>query len=174
MFASLAFVSEWAMTDRTLIPLVAAVAMRRVIRDRFGFDIDLKWPNDLMIGGNKVGGILVETSGDTVVVGCGVNLWWADPIDGAASLFRQDPGEDRASSLAEGWADSLLALLDVGARAWPRDEYENASVTLGAEVYWDEGNGRAMAIAQDGALVVDQDGVDIELRSGEVHTRNDH
>jgi len=34
----------------------------------------LKWPNDLMLAGKKVGGILLERSGDRVVVGIGVNL----------------------------------------------------------------------------------------------------
>ena len=34
----------------------------------------LKWPNDLMLSGRKVGGILLERSGDRVVIGFGVNL----------------------------------------------------------------------------------------------------
>ena len=172
MFASLAFVSDWGSADRTLIPLVAAVAMRLVVGDRFGVDVGLKWPNDFMIDGHKVGGILVETSGDTVVVGCGVNLWWDDPIDGAASLFAEDPGSEVASGLAERWADSLLALLEAGCEAWPRADYVRASVTLGVDVHWDDGHGRAVGIADDGALIVDQGGATIELHSGEVHTRD--
>jgi BirA family biotin operon repressor/biotin-[acetyl-CoA-carboxylase] ligase len=34
----------------------------------------LKWPNDLMLSGRKLGGILLERSGDRVVIGFGVNL----------------------------------------------------------------------------------------------------
>lgn len=170
MFASLAFASEWDETDRTLIPLVAAVAMRRVIGDRYDTAIDLKWPNDLIIERKKVGGILVEASGNSVIVGCGINLWWVDPIDGATSLLDEDPGTNAASRLAESWAGSFLALLEDGAQRWPRSEYEQASTTLGSQVYWDDQHGCAVGIARDGALIVDQGGVEIELRSGEVHT----
>jgi BirA family biotin operon repressor/biotin-[acetyl-CoA-carboxylase] ligase len=173
MFTSLAFVSEWAAPDRTLLPLVAAVAMRRVIADRYGAGVDLKWPNDLMIQRKKVGGILVEASDNSVVVGCGINLWWADPIEGAISLLDEDPGTNAASRLAESWAGSFLALIEDGAQRWPRTEYEQASITLGSQVYWDDHHGRAIGIASDGALIVDKEGVVIELRSGEVHT-HDH
>ena len=39
-----------------------------------GLAFQLKWPNDLMLGGDKLAGILLERSGDRVVVGFGVNL----------------------------------------------------------------------------------------------------
>jgi BirA family biotin operon repressor/biotin-[acetyl-CoA-carboxylase] ligase len=170
MFASLAFESRWAAPDSTLLPLIAAVAMRRVIQSRYDVAVDLKWPNDLMIERNKVGGILVEASDNSVVVGCGTNMWWADPIDGATSLLDEDPGPNAASSLAESWAGSFLGLVDDGAQRWPRAEYEQASTTLGSQVYWDDHHGRAVGIARDGALIVDQGGSEVELRSGEVHT----
>lgn len=172
MFASFAFVSDWAPSELTLIPLIAAVAVRTVVANRFGIEMVLRWPNDLMLDGGKVGGILVESSGSTVVVGCGMNLWWADPVDGAASLLHEDPGSDAAPGLAERWADSLLAFLDVGPKAWPREDYERACITLSREVYWEGGAGRAIAIAPDGALIVDKDGVEVVLHSGEVHTRD--
>lgn len=172
MFASLAFFSRWEPDALTLIPLIAAVAMRAAVSNRFKIEVDLRWPNDLMLDGRKAGGILVEVSGSTVVVGCGVNLWWADPVAGAASLLGGDPGADAPSRLAESWAGSLLAFVEDGPQAWPRAEYERACVTLSRNVYWEGGEGRAMAIAVDGALVVDEDGVDVILHSGEVHTRD--
>lgn len=39
-----------------------------------GLAVMLKWPNDVMLGGKKLAGILLERSGDRVVVGFGVNL----------------------------------------------------------------------------------------------------
>lgn len=41
----------------------------------------LKWPNDLLLGGAKLGGILLERSGDRVVAGFGVNLEQAPTLD---------------------------------------------------------------------------------------------
>ncbi len=172
MFASYGFVSDWDLSDRTLIPLVAAVAMREAVQESFDIDVGLRWPNDLIVRGDKVGGVLVETSGDVVIVGCGVNLWWKDPIEGAAALLAADPGADGGARLAEAWADVLIGHLGGGSDDWPRAEYESASVTLGHEVVWGDGRGRAVAIANDGALVVERDGERIELRAGEVHTRD--
>lgn len=172
LFASYGFVSDWDLSDRTLIPLVAAVAMRESVRKSFDIELGLRWPNDLMIAGEKVGGLLVEASGDVVIVGCGVNLWWRNPIQGAAALLAADPGADAGVRLAEAWADVLIGYLGAGGEDWPRAEYESASVTLGYEVAWGDGRGRAVAIANDGALVVERDGERIELRAGEVHTRD--
>jgi BirA family biotin operon repressor/biotin-[acetyl-CoA-carboxylase] ligase len=42
----------------------------------------LKWPNDLLLGTAKLGGILLERSGDRVVAGFGVNLGLAPPVEG--------------------------------------------------------------------------------------------
>jgi BirA family transcriptional regulator, biotin operon repressor / biotin---[acetyl-CoA-carboxylase] ligase len=57
------------------IALVAAVALHdSIMHVAPGLPLILKWPNDLMIGGAKLSGILLERSGDAVIVGIGVNL----------------------------------------------------------------------------------------------------
>jgi BirA family biotin operon repressor/biotin-[acetyl-CoA-carboxylase] ligase len=53
--------------------MVAAVALDEVLR-AYGATPIIKWPNDLLIGDAKLTGILLERSGDAVVVGIGVNL----------------------------------------------------------------------------------------------------
>lgn len=40
----------------------------------FGAPAQIKWPNDIMVGGKKISGILIEYSGDFVIVGIGVNI----------------------------------------------------------------------------------------------------
>lgn len=62
-----------------LLPLAVGLAAAEAILAAAGLDVDLRWPNDLLIGPKKVGGILVEskTSGgsvDFVVVGVGINV----------------------------------------------------------------------------------------------------
>src|SRR5690606_25657016 len=54
--------------------------------DRAGIsDVNLKWPNDLLCNGNKLGGILIEVGGDltgecVVVVGIGLNIFMSDVL----------------------------------------------------------------------------------------------
>jgi BirA family transcriptional regulator, biotin operon repressor / biotin---[acetyl-CoA-carboxylase] ligase len=62
-----------------LLPLAAGLAAAEAIRAVAGLTVDLRWPNDLLIGSRKVGGILVESkiSGESAkfaVVGIGINV----------------------------------------------------------------------------------------------------
>lgn len=57
------------------LALVAAVALQEVVSAYLGHrDVTLKWPNDLLLGGAKLSGILLERAGDAIVIGFGVNL----------------------------------------------------------------------------------------------------
>jgi BirA family transcriptional regulator, biotin operon repressor / biotin---[acetyl-CoA-carboxylase] ligase len=55
------------------LALVAAVALHEVVR-RHAPEARIKWPNDLLVDGAKVAGILLERHADAVVIGFGVNL----------------------------------------------------------------------------------------------------
>jgi BirA family transcriptional regulator, biotin operon repressor / biotin---[acetyl-CoA-carboxylase] ligase len=52
----------------------------------------LKWPNDLMIRGAKVAGVLLERAGDAIVIGFGVNLVSAPTIDGRLTSCVDEDG----------------------------------------------------------------------------------
>ena len=56
------------------LALVAAVALEDAVGVYLPGRAALKWPNDLLIDGAKVSGILLERAGDAVVIGIGVNL----------------------------------------------------------------------------------------------------
>ncbi|GAA0665924.1 BirA family biotin operon repressor/biotin-[acetyl-CoA-carboxylase] ligase [Sphingomonas insulae] len=55
------------------LALAAAVALHEAV-GVFGVTAQLKWPNDVLVTGAKLSGILLERSGDAVIVGIGVNL----------------------------------------------------------------------------------------------------
>ena len=68
-----------AAADLPLMPLAAGLAAAEAIRSVAGVAIDLRWPNDLLIGARKAGGILVESKTDSggaafAVVGIGINV----------------------------------------------------------------------------------------------------
>jgi BirA family biotin operon repressor/biotin-[acetyl-CoA-carboxylase] ligase len=56
------------------VPLLAGVAVVAGVRAAAAVDASLKWPNDVLVGGAKLGGILAERSGGAVVVGIGINV----------------------------------------------------------------------------------------------------
>ena len=62
-----------------VLPLAAGLAAAETIRAVSGLNVDLRWPNDLLIGPRKTGGILVESQTDAsavcfAVVGIGINV----------------------------------------------------------------------------------------------------
>lgn len=56
------------------LALVTVVALEEAVRVFLPTGATIKWPNDLLIDGAKLSGVLLERAGDAVVVGIGVNL----------------------------------------------------------------------------------------------------
>ena len=169
MYASLAMRPEWEPATWPRLSLVAGLAARDAVHQVFDVTIDLKWPNDLVVASGKVGGVLAEAGGDTVVIGCGMNVWWPDPPAGAATLQTADPGAVVVRSLVVAWADRLLERIERGGGDWGHAEYRAACTTLGEDVVWDpEGAGTAVDVAVDGGLVVETAQGRTVIRSGEV------
>lgn len=162
--ASLALRLQWPAEARPRITLVAGLAAAEVLAG-----VGLKWPNDVVVEGGKVGGILVESDGAVAVVGLGVNLWWSRPMAEAASLLAADPGPEEGPRLAVAWAEALLRRLGLGPDSWGRREYLRRCVTVGREITWDpHGRGRAMGVDEHGRLLVETERGVVALDSGEV------
>jgi BirA family biotin operon repressor/biotin-[acetyl-CoA-carboxylase] ligase len=140
------------------LPLLAGVAAVASVRAVAAVDASLKWPNDVLAGERKLGGILAERAGTAVVIGIGINVWQARadlPPDAAATSLALVAGPGVPGPAADdggpGLRERLLAgLLDeLGRRylAWRdqaspgdadacglRQEYARRCATLGREV----------------------------------------
>ena len=142
--------------------LMAGVAAGRTVEGS-----TLKWPNDIMMGELKIGGILVERASE-VVVGLGLNLWWPEPPVGVGSLRDEDPGPELHKAIGGLWLAEMMALVEEG--GWPRDEYRSRCVTLGREITWEPaGRGRAVDVGDEGELVVEIEGRRETITSGAIH-----
>lgn len=172
MLASLAVTSP-AVEQVTLVSLIAGLAAHRTIESQLGITTSLKWPNDVMVGSNKVGGILAERSEDVLVVGCGFNLWWPEAPDGAVGLLDNDPGPQTPIDLAHEWAGRMVTALGALPDSFDKSDYVAACATIGRHITWTpDGEGRAIGISADGALVVETATGQETIRSGEVsHVR---
>ncbi|MEA2210258.1 MAG: BirA family transcriptional regulator [Solirubrobacteraceae bacterium] len=152
-----------------LLPLVAGVAVAEVA----GPQARLKWPNDVLIDGRKVAGILVEGRPQArwAVVGVGLNV----------ALREADfPDElrERAVSLGlnpeaiEPTLRTLLTTLDIWLAAGPHtvlDAVRARDALRGHEIRWADGRGRADGIDDDGRLMVLTEAGPRTLDAGEVH-----
>jgi BirA family biotin operon repressor/biotin-[acetyl-CoA-carboxylase] ligase len=161
--------ANWPHRRRTLIPLAAGIAVARL------HALDLKWPNDLLLDGRKVGGILVEATGSSVTIGVGLNLWWPDPPSGRAGLWSEDPGPGAYSLVGSDLGAAVWTEVAKGPEDWSYDAYCASCVTLGHQITWD-GGGPGVAIGVDrfdGSLLVDEGARRVSLRAGTVrHVRS--
>ena len=165
-----------------LMPLVAGVAIADTIRDGFSVDAMLKWPNDVLIGGKKVGGILVDAdwSGDErglILLGVGVNL--NNAIQGSlseATSLSEETGEeidldDFLKSLLERLDVILVTLEENPGKILAR--WNEFSETLGRRITVENSSGDifegvAESIDSDGALILDCGERSIRILSGTV------
>ncbi|MCU0261884.1 MAG: hypothetical protein MUE78_12770, partial [Ilumatobacteraceae bacterium] len=146
------------------VALAAIAACREVA----GIEAVIKWPNDLLVDGRKLAGILAQRAADgSVVVGLGLNVRWAPP--GATWLGDQHEPRDVVRALL-GELDRLPD--DVG------PAYRAALATLGQQVRVElpAGEvvaGRALDVDDVGRLVVlDECGITHRLDVGDVvHVR---
>ena len=162
-----------------ILPLAAAVAVSDACEAVAGVECRIKWPNDVWIEGRKAAGILVEGRPQEgwAVIGIGVN------VTIAASDF---PAElrDTATSLSVATDDEAPDVEQVLGALLPRLEArlgEPSSAVIdacrardalrGERVRWQEGEGTAAGIDDEGALLVESAGRHVALTAGEVHLR---
>jgi len=146
------------------LALVAAVAIEEAVRaclPDIGTRLSLKWPNDLLIDGAKLSGILLERSGDAVVIGMGINLASAPELPDRATSALGDHGVDVAPATMQAlladamtrwvaiWREhGLSAVIERWeARAHPRGTLLTAKLPDGQVL-----TGAFEGLASDGAL----------------------
>lgn len=88
------------------LTLVTAVAVTRALREKTGLNVEIKWPNDLLINGKKLVGILTEMQADpdrvqSVIIGIGVNVnhdFFSGEVSSIATSLKLEAGQtfDRA------------------------------------------------------------------------------
>jgi BirA family biotin operon repressor/biotin-[acetyl-CoA-carboxylase] ligase len=152
-----------------LLPLRAGLA----VADLAGPRARVKWPNDVLLDGRKVAGILAEARAPAwAVLGVGVNVA-LDPatlppdVAPIAGTLGREP-EDVEAALAE-----LLAALEQRLAQPPGEilaALRERDALLGARVRWSGGEGVGAGIGDDGGLrVTRSDGTTVTLAAGEVH-----
>ena len=170
----------------SLVTLAAGVAAARAIERTSGLPVELKWPNDLVVGRpwRKLGGVLCEGVGariDAVVVGTGVNLQpaaYPRQVADRATSIEVELGRpaDRARLVVALLTElrQVAERLRSADRRWVCDEWRRfARAGLGTRVRWrdheqQDRRGRARDIDASGALLVETDGRVERVIAGEV------
>lgn len=182
-----------ALPAEKLLPLtgLCAVAAARAAERASGLKTGVKWVNDVILNGKKLGGILTELVFDAnggvsaAVIGIGLNLAYTKEefelsgLGDMATSFLLEKADVDASCLAALLTeelDAMYASLMAGGTASYVEEYRRRSVTIGSPVriLYPAGpeTGTALDIDDDFGLVVKKDsGETAVIRTGEVSVR---
>ena len=190
---SLTFSLLWRFAPGAPVPaglsLVVGLAVARTVEQLGAFGVQLKWPNDVLVNGEKLAGILVELlpardRSLSAVIGIGINLQLppdahiehhAGVTDLTRALELAPPS--RAELLARLLAE-LQALLDTYALAgfpalkgaWEqRNAFAQLPVRISGERDADEGI--CLGVDEDGALLLRSGGGVIRILAGDVSLR---
>lgn len=170
------------------LPLCIAVAICHVLEQNNYHGIRIKWPNDLLHNGKKLGGILMEMSGDPtgrcyIVVGIGLNvnmlpehaLQIDQPWTSLRQLRRQPPSRNQLSAAILSKVASTLhqaehgGITDLITQWRQRDAFADQPVKLlrGEQHI----NGIARGIDDEGNLLLETNGSLQRFHSGEISLR---
>jgi BirA family transcriptional regulator, biotin operon repressor / biotin---[acetyl-CoA-carboxylase] ligase len=155
-----------SVADLPKLSLAAAVAVAEAIAVATGLDGRLKWPNDVLVNGRKLAGILLESriaAEPIVVAGIGINLrqrGFPDALAGTATSVHLEGGravepEELLEAVADAF-DGWRLRLEIEGFAPLRARWLALADTIGREVTVGDQRGVAVDLAADGALVLQQ------------------
>lgn len=158
--------------EATQLTVAAATALRRAIAAETGLQPEIKWPNDILVGGKKVAGVLTELSAELdrvkhVILGIGVDVnlgageFPADLRKQATSLKIESGRPVSRADLATAMLrelDNDYLRVGVGRFAEVADEWEAHCKTIGRDVTIQIGDrrlrGRAESLGESGELLL--------------------
>jgi BirA family biotin operon repressor/biotin-[acetyl-CoA-carboxylase] ligase len=169
------------------LSLLAGLVLHRTLWSLSGGSLQLmlKWPNDLLLNGAKLAGILLERSGEWIVIGIGANLLHAPLLPDRKTTALADHGcivgrDDFAQCLAEQFE---CAIKEWRGGAWPTailQEWQACAHPVGTNLIVGEGEkpgltGAFDGLERDGSLRLRRcDGSVLIVRAGDVGLAHDY
>ncbi len=186
IYLSLAWRFQSGLTGLSALSLVTGIAAAKPLK-RAGVEaIGLKWPNDLVVRGHKLGGCLIDISGSAegpcdVIIGLGINVDlggqteidqpWTDLARLGVSVNRNDLAADLIASLANAAEQfDQTGFSDFGGDWSALDALAGQTVHIEHQ-QGDKLSGRSAGVDLQGRLLIDTDSGRVALGSGEIRVR---
>jgi BirA family transcriptional regulator, biotin operon repressor / biotin---[acetyl-CoA-carboxylase] ligase len=178
LFASIVLRPQRAQALVSQLSFVAAIAVGDLL-DRLGVkgSIGFKWPNDVLVDGAKISGILLEGGGGHLVAGIGVNLAHYPggtpyPVTSVLAKGGETDVEQATTGLAEAFLSRYLLWLESGFEP-VRQAWLARAVGLGREIRVTVRDGEVdtgifSALDESGALVLTKADTSRKITAGEI------
>lgn len=189
LWMSMILKPSFAASQASMVTLVTAMAVMEAIEETAGVSVQIKWPNDLVVQGKKVCGILTEMSMEEgrisfIVPGIGINVnndSFPEELGGKAVSLTMLTGKKinrarLAGAVCRCFETYYEEFLNCGNLAGMKDAYNERLVNRGKQVVISDGARSFTCISEGinemGALLVQrEDGTKEAISSGEVSVR---
>jgi BirA family biotin operon repressor/biotin-[acetyl-CoA-carboxylase] ligase len=175
IYATLLLRPQLAPVQAPLLTMMAGLSAHTAIQAQTGLNVDLKWPNDLLIRGKKVGGILTEMHSEPaqirfIIVGIGINVnqeKFPAELGAIATSLRVEAGKPQSRlellvRLLREFESDYNRFLTSGAESVTTRFAEASSYTQGKRVRVTNGResfaGVTAGLGLEGLLLVKRDG----------------
>lgn len=185
MIESILLKDEFAFDNHELLSILTGVALCKTL-EQYGFEPMIKWPNDVLLNGKKVSGILLESviceKMEALIIGIGVNInqdKFSDELNNAISLKMISKKEISVEKFSDDFNKMFISMYEnfmvtnektfinyVKNKNYFKDKFTNAFVK-GVQK-----RVKVLDILDNGHLLVNDGKKDIEIESGEITFHN--
>ncbi len=159
-------------SNHRLLPLAVPIAVAEAAESVAKVKCEVKWPNDVWIDGRKVAGVLIEARPEDgwAVIGVGINVATAQSeFPSALQATATSLGPDVTVEETIDALNERLAHWVAAEEAEVLEAFRERDALRGRGISWDDGEGTAEGVDEQGNLVVATDSGEVSLGAGEVH-----
>ena len=152
-----------------MITIAVGVAVRKVCEEVFKHKVLLKWPNDLILEGKKVAGILCERCGDRVVIGIGINTNVSNiEIENSTSFLKVTNKKIDNEELMYKIIDNFFEFINKNDEVI--NEFRKNMAFIGEEKYVSaiKKMAKIIGVSDEGHLIIEDEGNTKEVFIGEI------
>jgi len=151
---------------KNLLPIIVGVVVADILHEN-NITAKVKWPNDILVEGKKLGGVLCQVQGEKVIAGLGINMTNSSSSEKYISLSALGFSIDKLDFI-----DKFNEKIKVAMEHSDEhiiQQFQTYDCLIGKYVSWKDGNGQVVKISEDGRLVVRDALDDLVFLTEEIH-----
>ncbi len=160
------FYYSLVLPKKNLLPIIVGISVAEILHEN-RIIAKVKWPNDILVEGKKLGGVLCQVQGEKVITGLGINMTNSSSLDKSISLSTLGLSIDKIDFINK-FNEKIRSTIEHSDEHIIQ-QFLIYDCLIGKRVYWKDGNGQVVKISKDGRLVVRDTLNDLIFLTEEVH-----
>ena len=160
------FYYSLVLPKKNLLPIIVGISVAEILHEN-RIIAKVKWPNDILVEGKKLGGVLCQVQGEKVITGLGINMTNSLSLEKSISLSTLGLSIDKIDFINK-FNEKIRSAIEHSDEHIIQ-QFLIYDCLIGKRVYWKDGNGQVVKISKDGRLVVRDTLNDLIFLTEEVH-----